>query len=155
ILCHAWRGRDDFVCEKAIEFAEEGYAAFALDIYGKGILGNNKEENSALMQPFMKDRALLQRRLHAALKAFQKQTIVDPKRIAAIGFCFGGLCALDFARMGADLKAVISVHGLLGNPDNLISKHIKAKVLALHGYDDPMVPLDQVNNFEKEMTTAG
>jgi dienelactone hydrolase len=79
---------------------------------------------------------------------------VDDSRIAAIGFCFGGLCSLDLARAGADLKGVVSFHGLLGALDDN-SHPIKAKILALHGHDDPMVPVEQVIAFEKEMTKAG
>lgn len=154
ILCHAWRGRDDFVCEKAEEMTRWGYAGFALDMYGKGILGNSKEENSALMNPFIEDRKLLQRRLWAALDTVKRMSMVDPSRIAAIGFCFGGLCALDFARSGADLRGAISVHGLLSGPGKSRVKSIKAKILALHGHDDPMVPPEQVAEFEQEMTAA-
>ncbi|MDD2800652.1 MAG: dienelactone hydrolase family protein, partial [Methylococcales bacterium] len=80
---------------------------------------------------------------------------VDDSKIAAMGFCFGGLCVLDLARAGADLKGVVSFHGLLGAPDNLQSNSIKAKVLALHGHDDPMGPIEQVVAFEQEMTKAG
>lgn len=153
ILCHAWRGRDDFVCEKATEIASWGYTAFALDLYGKGVLGTTKEENEALMTPFMKDRAMLLSRLQLSLKAFQNQNIADNTKIAVMGFCFGGLCALDFARGGSDIKGAISVHGLLTAPEKTSPSTIKAKVLALHGHDDPMVPPKDVTAFETEMTS--
>lgn len=155
ILCHAWRGRDDFVCEKAKEIAGWGYAAFALDLYGKGVLGKTKEENVALMRPFMEDRNFLQRRLLASLNTFQQQDCVDSQNIAAMGFCFGGLCALDFARSGSSLKGVISIHGLLNAPKTSRLQKSTTKVLALHGHDDPMVPPEEVLRFEKEMTSAG
>lgn len=156
ILCHAWRGRDDFVCKKAEFIAKEwGYAAFALDLYGKGILGGTKEENIALMTPFMNDRHFLLSRLEASLQTFQKQPIVDNDNIAIMGFCFGGLCALDLARSGADLAGAISVHGILEAPKDLKRRNISSKILALHGHDDPMVPPDQVLHFEQEMTSAG
>jgi len=155
LISHAWGGRDDFVAEKANKLAELGYVGFALDMYGKGVIGNSPEQNSKLMQPFMADRGLLQKRIKAALYAVRLLPWVDDSKIAAMGFCFGGLCVLDLARAGADLKGVVSFHGLLGAPDNLETNAIKAKVLALHGHDDPMGPVEQVLAFEQEMTKAG
>ncbi|PKM12434.1 MAG: carboxymethylenebutenolidase [Gammaproteobacteria bacterium HGW-Gammaproteobacteria-3] len=155
LICHAWGGRDEFVAEKAQKLAESGYVGFALDMYGKGIKGRNPEHNAKLMQPFMDDRAMLQKRIQAALYAVKLLPWVDDKKIAAIGFCFGGLCVLDLARTGADIQGVISFHGLLGAPANLPKPRIKARILALHGHDDPMVPVEQVVAFEQEMTTAG
>jgi dienelactone hydrolase len=154
ILCHAWSGRDEFVCEKAIEIANWGYATFALDVYGKGVHGKNKEENTKLMMPFIKDRLMLQKRLLAALKTFQAQPSVDKKKISVMGFCFGGLCALDIARSGADVKCAVSIHGNLSHPEGVKTQSLKAKILALHGYEDPLTPLEQVSEFEKEMTQA-
>lgn len=98
---------------------------------------------------------MLQRRMEAALAAVKLMPWTDGGRIAAIGFCFGGLCALDLARSGADIKGVVSFHGLLGAPEHTQNNRIKAKVLALHGHDDPMVPVEQVIAFEQEMTRAG
>ncbi|MDD5277281.1 MAG: dienelactone hydrolase family protein [Methylovulum sp.] len=155
LINHAWGGRDDFVAGKAKKLAELGYVGFALDMYGKGVLGSSPEENASLMQPFMADRGLLQKRIKAAVAAVKLMPWVDDSKIAAIGFCFGGLCVLDLARTGADLKGVVSFHGLLGAPDNIQDKQIKAKVLALHGHDDPMAPPEQVLAFEQEMTVAG
>jgi len=154
LISHAWGGRDEFVCNKARKIAELGYAGFALDMYGKGVLGSGPEENARLMQPFMDDRALLQRRITAGLEMLREQPRVDAGQIAAMGFCFGGLCALDLARTGADLRGVVSFHGLLGAPGNTAGNKIGAKVLVLHGHDDPMVPVDQVIAFEREMTEA-
>ena len=147
-----WSGKNDFACQKAEQLAELGYIGFALDMYGKGKLGETKEEKIALMSPFMEDRALLRQRMLAALDAVNKLENINPSRIGAIGFCFGGLCVLDLARSGADVRGVVSFHGLLGAPSNLPDKKIQAKILALHGYDDPMVPPEQVAEFQKEMT---
>jgi dienelactone hydrolase len=155
LINHAWGGRDDFVAEKAKKLAELGYLGFAVDMYGKGVLGASPEENRALMQPFMADRAMLQRRIKAALAAVKLMPWVDDSKIAAMGFCFGGLCVLDLARTGVDIKGVVSFHGLLLPPGNTQGQAIKAKVLALHGNDDPMVPPEQVLAFEREMTEAG
>lgn len=155
MVCHAWAGRGEFEIGKARAIAEEGYAGFAVDLYGKGVLGRDKDENMRLMTPFMQDRATLQARLKTALKAFAAQDEVDSKRIAAIGFCFGGLCALDMARSGADVQAVVSFHGLFDAPGNTTGQKIKARVLALHGNDDPMVPHEQVMALANELTAAG
>ncbi len=155
LINHAWGGRDDFVAEKAKKLAALGYFGFAVDMYGKGILGSSPEENAKLMQPLMDDRAMLQQRMKAALYAVRLLPWVDDSKIAAIGFCFGGLCSLDLARTGADLKGVVSFHGLLDAPDNTQGNAVKAKVLALHGHDDPMVSSEQVLAFEQEMTKAG
>jgi dienelactone hydrolase len=155
LVSHAWAGRDEFTNDKAIKLAELGYVGFALDMYGKGIVGTNPEENSRLMQPFIADRALLQKRIKAALLAVKLLPWVDDSKIAAMGFCFGGLCVLDLARTGIDIKGVASFHGLLNAADNIHDTPIKAKVLAMHGYDDPMVKPDQLTAFQDEMTKAG
>ncbi|KAF3981332.1 MAG: dienelactone hydrolase family protein [Methylococcales symbiont of Hymedesmia sp. n. MRB-2018] len=152
---HAWAGRNSFVQEKAIKLAELGYFAFAADMYGKGVLGQNNEENASLMQPFMDDRTLVMSRMNAALYAIKLLPWVDAKKIAAIGFCFGGLCVLDLARSGADIKGVVSFHGLLGAPESEKKPTtIKSKVLVLHGADDPMGPVEQVIALQKELTEA-
>jgi dienelactone hydrolase len=155
LINHSWAGRDDFVAEKAKKLAALGYVGFAVDMYGKGILGLDAQENAKLMQPFMDDRQMLVKRLRAALYAVKLMPWVDDSKVAAIGFCFGGLCALDLARAGVDLKGVVSFHGLLDAPGNTQGNTIKAKVLALHGHDDPMVPVEQVFAFEQEMTQSG
>lgn len=155
LIHHAWGGRDEFVAGKAVKLAELGYLAFATDMYGKGVRGGSPEENGRLMSPFMQDRAKLQRRLLAALAAVKLMPWADNGKIAAMGFCFGGLCALDLARTGADLRGVVSFHGLLVAPDNIPDPKIKAKVLVLHGHDDPMVPPDQVLALQTELSKAG
>lgn len=153
LVAHDWTGRNEFAMQKAEKLAELGYVGFALDMFGKGILGKTKEEKVALITPLMSDRGVLQRRMNAALQTAIKLEQVDASRTSAIGFCFGGLCALDLARSGADIKGVVSFHGLLNAPEN-IKDAIKAKILVLHGHDDPMVPPSQVLDFETEMTTA-
>lgn len=155
LIHHAWAGRDQFVAEKAKQLAALGYLAFATDMYGKGILGSSPEQNGQLMQPFMQDRSKLQKRLLAALATVKLMPWADNDRVAAIGFCFGGLCALDLARTGVDIRGVVSFHGLLAAPDNIPEPEIKAKVLVLHGHDDPMVPPDHVLALQNELSLAG
>jgi dienelactone hydrolase len=155
LINHTWAGRDEFVAEKAKKLAALGYVGFAVDMYGKGVLGSGPEENMKLMQPFMDDRAMLQKRMKAALSAVKLMPWVDDTKIASIGFCFGGLCSLDLARTGVDIKGVVSFHGLLNAPGNTQGNAIKAKILALHGRDDPLAPAEQVLAFEQEMTEAG
>jgi dienelactone hydrolase len=154
-VAHAWAGRSPFEVDKARRLAELGYVGFAMDVYGRGILGNSKEENAALMTPLAQNRPLLQARLRAALEALLAQPEVDRQRVAAIGFCFGGLSVLDMARAGMPLKGVVSFHGLFTPPGNTAGLKIQAKVLALHGWDDPMAPPQAVLDFAREMTEAG
>lgn len=155
IVAHDWSGRNEFACKKAEKLAELGYIGFALDVFGKGIIGKTVEEKSALIKPLLDDRALLRKRILAAFDTVKKLENIDTSRIGAIGFCFGGLCVLDLVRSGADVRGVVSFHGILiPPPPNLPKATIKAKVLALHGYDDPMVPPAQVDAFAKEMTAA-
>ena len=153
LICHAYGGRDEFVERKARRLAWQGYACFALDNYGKGRRGKTPEESTALMTPFMNDRRMLLKRLAAGLNAAQSMPIVDAKRIAVMGFCFGGLCALDLARADADIRGAVSFHGLL-KPSGFTEPKVRAKVLMLHGYDDPMGPPEEVLAIAKEFTTA-
>ena len=152
MVAPAWAGRDEFAVHKACALADLGYVGFALDMYGNGIVGSGPEENARLMGPFMEDRALLQGRMIAALETVRQQPEVDAYRVAAIGFCFGGLCVLDLARSGANLNGVVSFHGLFMPPGNISHKKIRAKVLVLHGYDDPMVTPEQMLGLANELT---
>jgi len=154
LVAHAWAGCTDFEREKAERLAELGYVGFALDLYGKGVNGASVEENSGLMQPFLDDRALLQARMKKALDLARGFHETDASKMAAIGFCFGGLCVLDLARMGADVKGVVSFHGLFNAPDVGKVDTIKAKILALHGWSDPMAGPDMVQALGEELTAA-
>ncbi|RME94340.1 MAG: carboxymethylenebutenolidase, partial [Alphaproteobacteria bacterium] len=128
LVAHAWGGRSDFEDEKAVWLAERGYVGFAIDAYGAGVSGSTPEENAALMQPFLDDRSLLLRRLNCALAVLRGREEVDADRTAIMGFCFGGLAALDLARSGASISGAISIHGLFTPPPSTAS--ITARVLA-------------------------
>lgn len=154
MVVHDWSGRNEFACEKAQVLANLGYIGFAVDMYGHARIGATVEEKKAFMEPLVTHRDRLRERIGAAFNALASRPEVDKNRIAVIGFCFGGLCALDLARSGADIKGAVSFHGLLGKPEHLKSENINAKLLVLHGYDDPMVKPEQVNEFCREMTAA-
>jgi dienelactone hydrolase len=128
---------------------------FALDVFGKGVRGASPQENASLIRPFMEDRPMLLRRLRSGVAHAQTLPGVDPDRTAVIGFCFGGLCALDLARSGDPLRAAIAFHGLFDPPPAPFGDAISAKVLALHGWDDPMVPPEKVTALADELSRAG
>jgi dienelactone hydrolase len=156
LIGHDWTGRRDFATGKAEEIAELGYVAIAIDMYGKGVFGKDDdvEYNSSLMGPFATDRTLLRGRIGAALDLAKGMDVVDNSKIAAMGYCFGGMCVIELARGGADVLGVISIHGIF-SPGDIPNEKITARVLCLHGHDDPMVPPEQVLAFETEMTEAG
>lgn len=153
MVCHDWTGANA-AWNAAERMTKFGYIGFAIDMYGSGKSGKTKEEKAALLKPFREDRALLRRRILAAYEAARNYQNADPERIAVVGYCFGGMCALDLARSGANIKGAVSVHGLLNAPENLPNEKIKAKLLVLHGHDDPMVKPEEVLAFENEMTRA-
>ena len=155
LVVHDWSGRREFACNAAERVARMGYVGMAVDIYGKGVFGSDDAElNASLMNPFASDRGMLRNRITAALIAGRNLSQVDASKVAAMGYCFGGMCVLELARSGADVAGVVSIHGILA-PGDIANEDIKAKVLCLHGHDDPMVPPDQVLAFETEMTEAG
>ena len=155
LVAHTIAGRGALEESKAERLAGQGYAALALDLYGKGVRGATLEENRALMNAQLDDRPAMQRRLLVALSTLRAQPEVDSARVGAIGFCFGGLCVLDIARTGEDLAGVVSFHGLFGAPGNTTENRIRAKVLVLHGWDDPMATPDAVNSLANEMSAMG
>jgi dienelactone hydrolase len=155
LIVHDWMGVGPFVKGRADELARMGYVAFAADIYGKDVRPKNSKEAGEQAGKYKGDRALLRARVLAALDVLHRQRNVDPNRIAAIGYCFGGTTVLELARSGAEITGVVSFHGGLDTPTPADAKNIKCKVLALHGADDPFVPPPQVAAFEDEMRMAG
>jgi len=155
LIAHTIRGRSVFEEGKAEALARLGYAAFALDVYGKAELDTDDENKRGHMTALRADRTELQRRLALSLRTMKEQPEVDAGRIAAIGFCFGGLCVLDIARSGEELAGVVSFHGLLAAPDTREAAAIKSRVLVLHGWDDPLALPESVLALAEEMTAAG
>ncbi len=155
LVVHDWMGMGDYARHRADQLAALGYVAFAVDMYGKGVRPKNSEEASRLAGGLKGDRALLRRRIAGALDFIRRNRLVDQRHIAAIGYCFGGTVALELARMGADISGVVSFHGGLDTPTPAAPNSIRAKVLVLHGADDPAAPAEQVSAFEKEMRDCG
>ncbi len=141
--------------EKAEALAGLGYAGFVADVYGKGKRPAEREEAFALMTEAGSDRKVLQGRILAALAAFAAQGEADADRLAAIGFCFGGKCVLDLARSGASVSGVASFHGVYDPPPFANAALIPAKVLVLHGFNDPLAPPDAMVALGRELTESG
>ena len=155
LVAHEWYGHNRYVRRRAEELARLGYVAFALDMYGKGVLAKDAKEAAALAGIYKSDSKLMRARAAAGLDVLRKRPEVDTARLAAIGYCFGGTTVLELARSGADLKAVVSFHGGLDTPTPGDARNIKGKVLAMQGGDDPFVPAKQVEAFEDEMRKGG
>lgn len=154
IVVHEWWGLNDYAKHRARMLAELGYVAFAADIYGKGIVATTPAEAGKLATGYKSDRAALRGRINAALATVKKMANVDPKRVACIGYCFGGTTALELARSGADVAGVVSFHGGLGSPTPEDAKNIKGRALVLHGDADPFVPQPEIGGFLDEMRSA-
>jgi dienelactone hydrolase len=152
LVAHAWDGLNDEVRGKATRLAEAGYLAFAIDVLGGGRVMTDFADLMPTLTPFLTDRAMLTRRVQAAVAAAKTIPGADPSRMGAMGYCFGGTAVLDLARAGGDdIKAVVTFHGgLEGNTlDN--PKTLSAKILVLHGDADPLVPPETVAAFKTEM----
>ena len=149
------RGRTEFEEDKAGSLALLGYAALVIDLYGKETRGLDIGQYRAFMDDLRADRPKLQRRLVNWVDTGRQQAEIDAHKIAAMGFCFGGLCVLDIARSGADIAGVVSFHGIFDPPPNTADKQINAKVLALHGWEDPLATPEQVAALASELTSMG
>ena len=155
LIVHQWMGLSGYEKKRAEMIAQLGYVAFCADIYGKGVRPTTVPEAGAQAGKFKCDRALLRSRVNAGLDAIKNSELVDPKRVAAIGYCFGGTTVIELARSGAELSGVVSFHGGLDSPKPEDGKNIKCKVLACHGADDPFVPAKDLAAFQDEMKSSG
>lgn len=154
MVAHNWMGVTQETKDRVDQLAELGYIAFAVDIYGKNSRPKDQKEAAEFSGFFKKDRIALRARMQQGLSVLKKQPGVDPNKIAVIGYCFGGTAAIELARAGAPIKGVVSFHGGLDSPKPEDGKRIKAKILALHGADDPFVPAEELAAFEEEMRKA-
>jgi dienelactone hydrolase len=154
VVHDAMKSTQGFEEERAVRLTGLGYAAFVVDVYGRDVHCSSNEESYAQMQPLQEDRSFLQKRLLASVAAAASLPEVDGNRLAAIGYCFGGMCVLDLARMNAPVLGVASFHGLLTppKPEDLPNAPIAPKVLVLHGWNDPYVPPEMIEPFAKEMS---
>ncbi len=155
LILHQWLGVSDNERMRAERLAALGYVAFAADLYGKGVRPANMEEAAALSGKWKGERARLRARVAAGLAELKRQQLVDGRRTAAIGYCFGGTAALELARSGADVAGVVSFHGGLDSLKPEDGRNIRAKVLALHGADDPWVAAADIAAFQQELRAAG
>jgi dienelactone hydrolase len=155
LVVHEWWGLNDFARERALKLAGLGYVALAADMYGGGATTRDREEAGKRTGALRGNPDLLRTRAQAALKILATDPRVDPKRLAAIGFCFGGTTVLELAYSGADLAGVVSFHGGLPRPQPGDLQRLKAKILVLHGADDPQVPSADLIAFEQAMRQAG
>jgi len=149
-----WTGPGEYVQGRATQLAKLGYVVLVADIYGNGLEPARGKESAAQMDIYMKDRPLLRDHMRAGYEALRANPRVDPKRIVALGYCFGGTGVLELARAGAELSGVVVFHGILDTPTPQDAKNIKSPVLVLNGADDPNVPPDALQAFEREMTSA-
>lgn len=155
LVVHQWKGVTNYERKRSEMLARLGYAAFAADIYGKGVRADNAKDAAALAGKYKGDRLLLRQRVNAGLAACKAQPEVQSNRVAALGYCFGGTTVLELARSGAELAGVVSFHGGLSTPAAGDARRVRCRVLALHGADDPFVPPAEVAAFQEEMREAG
>lgn len=154
IVSPEWWGRNEYTEQRARELAEHGYAALAIDMYGdKKVTTDAKQAYEWMMQTFEKPETIVTR-ASAGLVTLAEQPEVNPAKLAAIGFCYGGKVVLDLARSGADLKAVATFHANLSPNSPAQEGQVKAELLVLHGEQDSMVSLDDVAKFKDEMSAA-
>lgn len=154
LIVHEWTGIGPYIKKRAEQIASLGYVAFAVDIYGKGIRSKDRDEASKQASLYRQDRQLMRERALAGLRQAIKFKFVDEKKIVVIGYCFGGGVALELARSGAAISGAISFHGNLDTPNPGDAKNIRAKILILHGADDPHITPEQITAFQREMRNA-
>lgn len=154
IVFPAFEGRGDFILDYAKKISAKGFAVFVADMYGNAEVASTIDGCFKLVSPLLQDRALVRRRACLAYETVLLQKQVDKNKIGAVGFCLGGMCVLELARSGVNLRVSISVHGVLVK-SNLPTHLIKSKMLMLHGYKDPQVPPSELQSFAQEMEMAG
>lgn len=153
-LVPSWLNVVQSTCRRADRLGEMGYAVFVADLFGAGVHPRPPQLPQEVVAPFLRDRLLFRKRLLAGFNAFRNRPECNPDRVAAIGYCLGGCGVLELARAGVPLRGVVSLHGMLSAPIPARPKTIMAKILVLHGDDDPLSPFEQVAAFRDEMRSA-
>ncbi len=155
LVVHEWWGHNQYARKRADMLAKMGYTALAVDMYGEGRTASHPKEAGEFAGEVRKNMVAGRARFEAALRTLQQEASVDPGRIAALGYCFGGTVVLEMARQGLDLDGVASYHGNLATSTPAEPGKFKAKVAVFTGEADPMIPAAQVEAFRKEMEQAG
>jgi dienelactone hydrolase len=151
LMVHNWMGVTPETLEQAQKLADLGYVVLAADIYGAGVRPKNQKEAAEISGKYKNNRKLFRKHLNIGLTELSKIQSVDKNKLYAVGYCFGGTGAIELARSGANISKAVSFHGGLDSPNSADGKNIKAKILALHGADDPYVPVKEIEAFETEM----
>ena len=154
MLIHDWNGLGTYEQKRAEMLATQGYTVFAADLYGKELRPKNVEESRAASGALYGDRDLMKQRLFASLEVAKELEGVDPEKVAAMGYCFGGSAVLELARAGADLDGFVSFHGGLALPEGQDYSKTIGEVLVLHGTADPVSGMDEVTALAKDLTEA-
>lgn len=155
LVVHEWWGHNAYARKRARMFAEQGYTALALDMYGDGKQAHHPDDARKFASEVSKNEKLAKARFDAALDLLKSEKTVDANNIAAVGYCFGGSIALNMARLGEPLKAVLSFHGGLATDHPAAAGKVKARIASFSGEDDPFIPAEQVAAFRQEMDKAG
>lgn len=155
LVVHEWWGHNEYARKRARMLAQRGYTALALDMYGDGKQAHHPDDAQKFSSEVAKNAPLAKARFDAALDLLKKQKSVDANNIAAVGYCFGGSVALEMARMGEPLKAVLSFHGGLGTDHPAKPGKVHARIASFSGEEDPMIPATQVAAFRQEMEKGG
>ena len=151
LVMHEWWGLNDYARGRAKQLAQLGYVAFAVDMYGQGQVTDDANHAVQLSGQVQGDTAVLRGRAQAGLAVLAKQEQVDASRIAAIGYCFGGMTVQQLAYSGADVKGVVSFHGSLSTPLPEDVPGVKAKMLICHGGNDGFIPDEQITAFQRAL----
>lgn len=154
IVVHEWWGLNDYIKNRARQLADMGYIVMAIDMFGNGKTADNPDSAGKLATPFYQDPQMARERFHAGMTKLISYPQTDTAKIGAIGYCFGGAQVLNMARLGENLRGVVSFHGnLVGVPPR--KDLLKAEVLVCHGEADPFVPQSEVDQFKKQMDSIG
>jgi len=155
IVVHEWWGLNEYARMRARMLAKLGYTALAVDMYGEGWTADNPTDASDLAFGVSSNMPLEKERFEAGLEFLLNYKTVDPKKIAAFGYCFGGAVVLNMARIGENLRGVASFHGVLDTEYPAKSWKTRGHVISFSGEADPLIGPDKIAAFRQEMESAG